>query len=93
MQSYNVMFEHANYYYVPGGFVVLSSLSDNYKRFIFPNHRVPEQVFKNACKSNPQLITKVNNFYRMMESVRYNGDDFVAIRPEWTTVDQILASR
>lgn len=54
---------------------------------------VPEKEFQKAFKSNPRLRTKVNNFHRQMESNNSSEDDFVAIRPEWTTVDRILACR
>ncbi|XVE97353.1 hypothetical protein REPUB_Repub03eG0012300 [Reevesia pubescens] len=54
---------------------------------------VPEKEFLKAFKSNPRLRTKVNNFHRQMASNNSSEDDFVAIRPEWTTVDRILACR
>uniref|UniRef100_A0A6N2KIW4 CHD3-type chromatin-remodeling factor PICKLE n=1 Tax=Salix viminalis TaxID=40686 RepID=A0A6N2KIW4_SALVM len=54
---------------------------------------VPEKEFLKAFKSNPRLKTKVNNFNRQMASNNNSEDDFVAIRPEWTTVDRILACR
>ncbi|XP_022754460.1 CHD3-type chromatin-remodeling factor PICKLE-like isoform X2 [Durio zibethinus] len=54
---------------------------------------VPEKEFLKAFKSNPRLRTKVNNFHRQMTSNNSSEDDFVAIRPEWTTVDRILACR
>jgi len=56
-------------------------------------HRVPEKEFLKAFKSNPRLKTKVNNFNRQMASNNNSEDEFVAIRPEWTTVDRILACR
>ncbi|XP_044472362.1 CHD3-type chromatin-remodeling factor PICKLE-like isoform X2 [Mangifera indica] len=52
---------------------------------------VPEKEFLKAFKSHPRLKTKVNNFKRQSNS--NTEDDFVAIRPEWTTVDRILACR
>ncbi|MBA0627525.1 hypothetical protein Godav_005029 [Gossypium davidsonii] len=55
--------------------------------------RVPEKEFVKAFKSNPRLRTKVNNFHRQVASNNSSEDDFVAIRPEWTTVDRILACR
>lgn len=55
--------------------------------------RVPEKEFLKAFKSNPRLRTKVNNFHRQMSSNNNAEEDFVAIRPEWTTVDRILACR
>ncbi|KAG6739227.1 hypothetical protein POTOM_056818 [Populus tomentosa] len=54
---------------------------------------VPEKEFLKAFKSNPRLKTKVNNFNRQMAANNNSEDDFVAIRPEWTTVDRILACR
>lgn len=54
---------------------------------------VPEKEFLKAFKSNPRMRTKVNNFHRQMTSNNSSEDDFVAIRPEWTTVDRILACR
>ncbi|WCJ30367.1 Chromodomain-helicase-DNA-binding protein 5 [Euphorbia peplus] len=54
---------------------------------------VPEKEFLKAFKSNPRLRTKVNNFHRQMESNKNSEDEFVAIRPEWTTVDRIIACR
>lgn len=55
--------------------------------------RVPEKEFLKAFKNHPRLKTKVNNFHRQMASVNTSDEDFVAIRPEWTTVDRILACR
>ncbi|XP_044463556.1 CHD3-type chromatin-remodeling factor PICKLE-like isoform X3 [Mangifera indica] len=52
---------------------------------------VPEKEFIKAYKSHPRLKTKVNNFNRQPNS--NTEEDFVAIRPEWTTVDRILACR
>ncbi|KAK9683495.1 hypothetical protein RND81_10G145300 [Saponaria officinalis] len=54
---------------------------------------VPEKEFMKAFKTLPGLKAKVNNFHRQMSSVNNLDDDFVAIRPEWTTVDRILACR
>lgn len=55
--------------------------------------RVPEKEFLKAFKTHPRLKTKVNNFHQKMASVNTSDEDFVAIRPEWTTVDRILACR
>lgn len=55
---------------------------------------MPEKEFVKAYKTNHRLKTRVNNFHRQkLESSNNNEDDFVAIRPEWTTVDRILAYR
>lgn len=54
---------------------------------------MPEKEFQKAYKSNHRLKTRVNNFHRQMESTNNSEDDFLAIRPEWTTVDRILACR
>lgn len=55
--------------------------------------RVPEKEFLKAFKAHPRLKTKVNNFHRQMASITNSEDEFVAIRPEWTTVDRIIACR
>lgn len=55
--------------------------------------RVSEKEFLKAFKSNPRLKTKVNNFHRQMASSNTSDEDFVAIRPEWTMVDRIIACR
>lgn len=55
--------------------------------------RVPEKEFVKAFKSNPRLKTKINNFHKQMALNNNSEDDYVAIRPEWTTVDRIIASR
>ncbi|GAA0152154.1 chromatin/chromatin-binding, or -regulatory protein [Lithospermum erythrorhizon] len=54
---------------------------------------VPEKEFIKAYKANPRLKTKVNNFHRQMSSMGNAEDDYVAIRPEWTTVDRIIACK
>lgn len=54
---------------------------------------VPEKEFQKAFKTLPRLKSKVNNFHRQMDSMNNTEDEFVAIRPEWTTVDRILACR
>ncbi|VFQ60712.1 unnamed protein product [Cuscuta campestris] len=53
---------------------------------------VPEKEFVKAYKSCPRLKTKVNNFHRQMSSIS-DREEYVAIRPEWTTVDRIIACR
>lgn len=55
--------------------------------------RIPEKDFLKASKTHPRLKTRLNNFHKQMESMDNSEDDWVAIRPEWTTVDRILASR
>lgn len=55
--------------------------------------RVPEKEFLKAYKAYPRLKTKVNNFQRQMSSMTNSEDEYVAIRPEWTTVDRLLARR
>ncbi|KAF9614280.1 hypothetical protein IFM89_017081 [Coptis chinensis] len=52
---------------------------------------VPEKEFLKAFKANPRLRTKINNFHK--QAANNSEDEFVAVRPEWTTVDRILASR
>ncbi|XP_022981141.1 CHD3-type chromatin-remodeling factor PICKLE [Cucurbita maxima] len=54
---------------------------------------VPEKEFIRAFKTHPRLKTKVNNFHKQMASNNNAEEDYVAIRPEWTTVDRILACR
>ncbi|CAK8569972.1 unnamed protein product [Lathyrus sativus] len=54
---------------------------------------VPEEEFLKAFKNYPRLKTKVNNFHYQKEQVRQLDEGFVAIRPEWTVVDRILACR
>lgn len=54
---------------------------------------MPEKEFLKAFKTHPRLKTKVNNFHRQMASSNNSDEDFVAIRPEWTTVDRILGCR
>ncbi|KAL3497299.1 hypothetical protein ACH5RR_040031, partial [Cinchona calisaya] len=54
---------------------------------------VPEREFIKAYKALPRLRTKVNNFHRQISSINSSEDDYVAIRPDWTTVDRILACR
>ncbi|XP_076940431.1 CHD3-type chromatin-remodeling factor PICKLE-like [Bidens hawaiensis] len=54
---------------------------------------VPEKEFIKAYKELPRLRTKVNNFCKQMPVGNTSEDDFVAIRPEYTMVDRILACR
>ncbi|XP_020686638.1 CHD3-type chromatin-remodeling factor PICKLE isoform X2 [Dendrobium catenatum] len=54
---------------------------------------VPEEEFKKACKVNPRLRTRLNTFQKQMNSMNGADDDWIAIRPEWTTVDRIIATR
>lgn len=54
---------------------------------------VPEEEFKKACKVHPRLRTRLNTFQKQMNSIDGTGDDWIAIRPEWTTVDRIIATR
>ncbi|OIV96461.1 hypothetical protein TanjilG_07853 [Lupinus angustifolius] len=54
---------------------------------------VLEKDFQKAFKTHPRLKTKLNNFNRQMALVNSSEEDFLAIRPEWTTVDRVLACR
>ncbi|KAH0901058.1 hypothetical protein HID58_040561 [Brassica napus] len=54
---------------------------------------VPAQEFQKAYKFNPRLVFRVIRFHSAMESMSKNGDDFVAIHPEWTTVDRVIDCR
>lgn len=46
-----------------------------------------------AGKANPRLKTKLKSFSKQMDGMDNSEDDWIAIRPEWTTVDRIIASR
>ncbi|WZY68412.1 hypothetical protein YC2023_000652 [Brassica napus] len=59
----------------------------------FANHRVPAQEFQKAYKFNPRLVFRVIRFHSAMESMSKNGEDFVSIHPEWTTVDRVIDCR
>ncbi|XP_019089022.1 PREDICTED: CHD3-type chromatin-remodeling factor CHR7 [Camelina sativa] len=58
---------------------------------------VTEQEFEKAYKSHPRqkLKARVNKFNTTMDcTISFNGgDEYIAIHPEWTTVDRILACR
>ncbi|KAL0291025.1 UNVERIFIED_CONTAM: CHD3-type chromatin-remodeling factor PICKLE [Sesamum angustifolium] len=54
---------------------------------------VPEMEFGKAYKSNPRLRTKVNNFHKQASSSNNSEDENVPIRPDWTTVDRVIACR
>lgn len=54
---------------------------------------IPEKEFTKAYKVYPRLRTKINNFSRQMDSMSNSEDEWIAIRPEWTTVDRIIATR
>ncbi|KAL0323654.1 UNVERIFIED_CONTAM: CHD3-type chromatin-remodeling factor PICKLE [Sesamum calycinum] len=54
---------------------------------------VPEMEFVKAYKSNPRLRTKVNNFHKQASSSNNSEDENVPIRPDWTTVDRVIACR
>ncbi|XP_011622141.1 CHD3-type chromatin-remodeling factor PICKLE isoform X2 [Amborella trichopoda] len=51
-----------------------------------------EEEVQKAFKKIPRLRTKVNNFHQKMGS-NTSEEDYVSIRPEWTTVDRIIATR
>ncbi|KAL6606072.1 hypothetical protein ACP70R_041725 [Stipagrostis hirtigluma subsp. patula] len=55
--------------------------------------KVSEKEYLEAAKIHPRLKTRLNNFHKQMDSVDRSDDECAAIRPEWTTVDRILASR
>lgn len=55
--------------------------------------RVPEKEFLKAAKTHPRLKSRLSTFHKQMETLNKSDDDWVAIRPEWTTVDRVLASR
>lgn len=54
---------------------------------------MPEHEFEKAYKSISGLETMVNQFHSTMESLGNNAYDFVAIPPEWVTVDRIISCR
>ncbi|KAK2398961.1 protein CHROMATIN REMODELING [Trifolium repens] len=54
---------------------------------------VLEEEFLKAFKYNTGLKTKVNNFHHQLTPDKKLDEDFVAIRPEWTMVDRIIACR
>ncbi|CAN6214832.1 unnamed protein product [Urochloa humidicola] len=54
---------------------------------------ISEKEYLEAAKIHPRLKTRLNNFHKQMDSMEKSDDEFIAIRPEWTTVDRILASR
>ncbi|XP_071719856.1 CHD3-type chromatin-remodeling factor PICKLE-like isoform X1 [Rutidosis leptorrhynchoides] len=54
---------------------------------------VPEKEFIKAYKELPRLRTRVNNFRKHMPVGNSSEDDYVAIRPEYTMVDRVLACR
>lgn len=57
------------------------------------SHRISELEFIKAFKTHARLKSRINNFNRQMENNYDSDDEFIAIRPEWTTVDRILARR
>uniref|UniRef100_A0A0D9WMM4 CHD3-type chromatin-remodeling factor PICKLE n=1 Tax=Leersia perrieri TaxID=77586 RepID=A0A0D9WMM4_9ORYZ len=60
------------------------------KRYLI---KVSESEYLETAKIYPRLKTRLNNFHRQMDSTDKSDEDYSAIRPEWTTVDRILASR
>ncbi|KAL8539594.1 hypothetical protein ACS0TY_001269 [Phlomoides rotata] len=54
---------------------------------------VPEKLFLLAYKTNPRLRTKLKNFHKQAPTSNNPEDEFLPIRPEWTTVDRIIACR
>lgn len=56
-------------------------------------NRVSESEYLETAKIYPRLKTRLNNFHKQMDSTDKSDDDYSAIRPEWTTVDRILATR
>ncbi|KAL6861920.1 hypothetical protein ACP4OV_017620 [Aristida adscensionis] len=54
---------------------------------------ISEEEYLEAAKIHPRLKTRLNNFHKHFDSVDKSDDECAAIRPEWTTVDRILASR
>nr|CAB3469615.1 unnamed protein product [Digitaria exilis] len=54
---------------------------------------VSEKEILEAAKIHPRLKIRLNNFHKQIDSMEKSDDEFIAIRPDWTTVDRILASR
>ncbi|KAK3131779.1 hypothetical protein QOZ80_6AG0511350 [Eleusine coracana subsp. coracana] len=54
---------------------------------------ISEKEYLEVAKTHPRLKTRLNNFHRQMDLMDKSDDDCAAIRPEWTTVDRILATR
>lgn len=57
------------------------------------SYRIVEDEFKKAYMTNSRLKTRLNNFKTQMDVANNSEDDWVGIRPEWTTVDRIIARR
>lgn len=74
-------------------FVAFSTFKYDISLFPIFHCRVPEKEFTKAYKTLPRLKTKVNNFNKQSSSLNSSEDDCAAIRPEWTTVDRVLACR
>ncbi|KAG8381710.1 hypothetical protein BUALT_Bualt05G0001000 [Buddleja alternifolia] len=55
--------------------------------------KAPEMEFVKAYKSNPRIRTRVNNFHKQALMQINADDEYVPIRPDWTTVDRIIACR
>lgn len=62
-------------------------------QIVLKSNRVQEKEFLKAGKANPRLKTKLKSFSKQMDGMDNSEDDWIAIRPEWTTVDRIIASR
>jgi hypothetical protein len=80
-------------FYLQSLFIVAAyeyCLFTSYINFLF---RVLEEEFLKAFKYNTGLKTKVNNFHHQLTPDKKLDEDFVAIRPEWTMVDRIIACR
>lgn len=73
------------------------SLYSTINYYLSSKTRVSEKEYSEAANIHPRLRTRLNNFRRQKEAMKKeaerSGEDIVAIRPEWTTVDRILASR
>ncbi|XP_078157848.1 chromatin remodeling factor CHD3 (PICKLE) isoform X4 [Carex rostrata] len=54
---------------------------------------VSESEFTKSALVYPRLKQRLNTFHRHFESVDKFDDEWAAIRPEWTAVDRIIATR
>ncbi|KAJ1698567.1 hypothetical protein LUZ63_007079 [Rhynchospora breviuscula] len=54
---------------------------------------VSESEFTKSATVYHRLKQRLNTYYRHSESVDKSDEEWVAIRPEWTSVDRIIASR
>ncbi|KAJ3695446.1 hypothetical protein LUZ60_000823 [Juncus effusus] len=54
---------------------------------------VAESEFARAAMTYPRLKQRLNTFHRHTDGVDKTDEEWVPVRPEWTSVDRILSSR